>query len=197
MKTTPTLLAGLLVLGAMLGGCGSRDEGADAHTTGASGQAVPEPKAVTGRAVTPGAEAEPVEPAEAPLPPEPAPPVPTADRKKFGFPEHYDLPADARPLPLPPDVPVPQGAEAISEPMRTEQGFMHATYAVEGSAAAVQTQYTTNLLAQGWAIQPASGNASDKALVTATKGNRQLVIAIETIEGQTQMVLVEMENPTH
>jgi hypothetical protein len=191
-------MTGLLVVAL---GCGG-----DERRSEPKAPSSPQAPAATRPANT-GRPVEPVPPearAEAelePLPPEPAPldaealPLSTEERRALGFPGELDLPEDARPSELPGDVPLPAGASAISEPMRTPEGFTHGTYAFEGSASSVQTEFSTALLSRGWSIQPASGNATDKALITATKGNRQVLAAIETIDGKTQLVVVEMEVP--
>lgn len=186
-----------LALGIALGfsGCGGAEDPETGEPVGGERGAPP----ITGRPVTPP----PGPPQRFETPPAPAPepvvreapPLSAEERAELGFPERIELPEDAVPSELARDVPLPRGASAISEPMRTPEGFTHGMYAVEGSASAAQTEFTAGLLAQGWSIEPAGGNASDKALVTATKGNRQLVVAIETIEGRTQLVLVEMEAP--
>jgi hypothetical protein len=188
MNATCSRLAVAFAVGLLLS-CGGGERTSEPAPAETAAPAPPARPANTGHRVEPApAEAEP--PAA-----EPVPPLLDEERQQFGFPEHLDLPEDARPSELPADVPLPRGATAISEPMQTGEGFTHATYAVEGSASAVQTQFSAGLLAQGWSIEPAGGNATDKALLSATKGNRQLLVAIETIEGKTQLIVVETELP--
>ena len=105
------------------------------------------------------------------------------------------IPEGTRPLSsLPDDVPVPAGAKPVAPLLLSEENVAHGTYEMEGSVPSVTTSYTAGLLQNGWSIEPAR-SSGNQALITATKGNRQVSIAIEGGEGPTQIVIFEMERP--
>jgi hypothetical protein len=122
--------------------------------------------------------------------------VPETGSVAPGFPANAPPPEGETASELPADVPVPQGASAITAPMVSADGITHGTYEIKGSAASVQTSYTASLLANGWSIAPGPGNQGSQALITATKGHRQLMVAIEGSGDSSQVVLLEMENPS-
>src|SRR5262245_28359703 len=93
-----------------------------------------------------------------------------------------------------PDVPIPAGARALSPLLMSKDGIAHGTYEIPGSAASAATSYTAGLLQKGWSIEPAKTSGS-QALINATKGDRQLSIAIDGSGERSQIVIIEMQRP--
>jgi hypothetical protein len=118
---------------------------------------------------------------------------PDASKPPPSFPEDFELPEDTRLSDgLADDVPVPEGADLLFPPLESPEATV-ASYATRDSVGSVRTSLTTRLLGEGWSITPARPSESG-ALIRAAKGNRQLAIAIDTVEGRTQVVITETES---
>jgi hypothetical protein len=134
-------------------------------------------------------------PAVAPAPTPPPAPAPEAAQTPSIQPDAPLPDGEQRISDLPGDVPVPSGAQAVSPLLMSSEGIAHGTYEMKGSASSAATSYTAGLLQKGWSVEPAR-NAGSQALITATKGDRQLSIAIDGSTGdRAQIVIFEMQRP--
>jgi hypothetical protein len=90
---------------------------------------------------------------------------------------------------------MPPGVRSASPLVLSEGNIAHGTFETDGSVASATTSYTTGLLQNGWSIEPGPQGSGNQALISATKGDRQLSIAIEGGSGATQIVIFEMQKP--
>jgi len=172
-------------------GCGGGDEAASTPQPSAA-QKSPEARPAHKESL-PAPQPARAQPAPPPAP-ESAPPPGDVERAP-AIPSDAPLPEGERQLSRPPeDFPVPAGAKATTPMLMSDDGIAHGSYEMEGTASAAATSYTAGLLQKGWSIEP--GRTSDsQALLSATKGDRQLSIAIESSNGHSQIVIFETQRP--
>jgi hypothetical protein len=184
-------LAAALAAALVGSACGGGEEAGEAQ---APPTAADQPRAKPARREP--IRAAPSEPAQRP---DPAagqePPPPSADWRP-SIPPDAPIPEGTRPLSrLPDDVPMPPGVRSASPLVLSEGNIAHGTFETDGSVASATTSYTTGLLQNGWSIEPGPQGSGNQALISATKGDRQLSIAIEGGSGATQIVIFEMQKP--
>ena len=187
MRATTLCSSLALALALGSGACGGGDDGASApRAPVAEKNPAAKPRRVESTPVPAQAQA----PRLAPAPEPEAAPTPPSIPPDAPMPEGEERISD-----LPGDVPVPAGAQAVSPLLMSPEGISHGTYEMKGSASTAASSYTAGLLQKGWSVEPAR-NSGDQALITATKGDRQLSIAIDGSTGdRAQIVIFEMQRP--
>jgi hypothetical protein len=179
----------VLMAALIAAGCGADDEApAPAEPPAAARPApsappdrpAPEPPPDVGEAepddVAPPVEEEPV----------PSPPL-----------DARDVPEGARQLDgLPDDVRLPAGGRAAAPPLLwDEQGITQSTYVYSKTPAAVRASLMANLLQDGWSTDRTNASGADQ-MFTARKGNRELTVVMSESDGQTEVMIMEMESPS-
>jgi hypothetical protein len=170
------------------GACGGAEEKPPAaQSPGAAQVRAAKPKRME-PLPAPSSEARPARPAPAPVVPQ-SPPLPELASPDMPLPEGEQVISN-----LPDDVPVPRGARSLAPVLVSPDGVAHGTFELPVSVASAATTYTAGLLQEGWSTEPVK-TLGNQALINATKGDRQVTIAIEGSGDRSQIVIVEMQRP--